>query len=120
MPFLSPRRTLLVAAAVTLVPAASALAGGTDRVTLDEFSVKASPKSLSAGKVTFTVSNAGDDEHELTIIKTSTAASKLKVSGGRASTKGRVAEIEDVASGKSKKKSVTLKQGHYVLICNLP
>jgi uncharacterized cupredoxin-like copper-binding protein len=120
MPLLSLRRVALATAVVSLVPAAAALAGGTNRVTLDEFSVKASPKSISAGKVKFRVKNAGSDEHELVVIRTSTAASKLKVSRGRATTKGQVAEIEDIAGGKSKSKTVTLKKGHYVLICNLP
>ena len=120
MPLLSLRRVALATAVVSLVPAAAALAGGTDKVTLNEFSVKASPKSITAGKVKFTVKNSGDDEHELVILRTSTAASKLKVSGGRAKTSGEVAEIEDIASGKSKSKTLTLKKGHYVLLCNLP
>src|SRR5262245_9260879 len=83
MPLFSLRRVALAATAVSLVPAATALAGGTDKVTIDEFSVKASPKSITAGKVKFSVKNAGDDEHELVIVKTNTAASKLKVSNGR-------------------------------------
>ena len=119
MSLFTPRRVLLAALAASLVPAATALAGGSTKVTLDEFSTKASPKSVSAGKVTFSVKNAGGDGHELVIVRTSTSASKLKTSSGRASTKGVVAEIEDIAAGKTKKRSVTLKKGHYVLLCNL-
>ena len=89
-------------------------------VTLSEFKVSPSPKSVSAGKVTFNVKNKGDMEHELVIIKTSKSASKLPVSGNRASDKGEVGEIEDIAAGKSKKHSFNLKKGHYVLICNIP
>ena len=96
MPLITFRRAALATAVVSLIPVASALAGGTDKVTLDEFSVKASPKTITAGKVKFTAKNAGSDEHELVIIKTKTAASKLKVSGGRAKVSGEVAEIEDV------------------------
>src|SRR3954468_2597078 len=109
MSLFTPRRVLVVAAFATLVPAASALAGGSTKVTLDEFSTKASPKSTSAGKVTFSVRNAGDDRHELVVIKTSTSASKLKVSGGRASTKGSVGAVQDIAGGKTKKLSLNLK-----------
>ena len=116
----SLRRLLLAATAISVVPAASALAGGTARVTMTEFTLKSSPSSATAGKVKFSVKNAGDDEHELVVLKTSTAASKLKVSGGRTSEKGKVAEIEDIGAGKSKSRTVTLKKGHYVLICNLP
>jgi len=120
MTLFTPRRVLAVAVVATLVPAASALAGGSTKVTLDEFSTKASPKSASAGKVSFSVKNAGDDKHELVVIKTSTSASKLKVSGGRASTKGSVGEVEDIAGGKTKRLTLNLKKGHYVLLCNLP
>src|SRR3954462_5618387 len=119
------RRVLLRALAAGLVPAAlvpTPIAAGpkSDKVTLSEFKVSPSPKSISAGKVTFSVKNAGDDEHELVIIKTSTSASKLKVSSGRASERGKVAEVDDIAGGRSKSKTVTLKKGHYALICNLP
>src|SRR4051794_40329396 len=108
MPLITFRRAALAAAAVGLVPVATALAGGTDKVTLDDFSVKASPKSTTAGKVKFSVKNAGSDEHELVILKTNTAASKLKVSGGRARVSGQVAEIDDIAAGRSKSKTLTL------------
>ncbi len=115
----TPRRVLLATLVASLVPVATALAGGSTKVTLDEFSVKASPKSVSAGKVTFNVKNAGEDEHELIVIRTGTSASKLKMSGGKASQKGEVGEVEDIGGGRSKKLTVTLKKGHYVLICNI-
>ena len=90
-------------------------------VTLSEFKVSASPKSVSAGKVSFTAKNKGDMEHELVVIKTNTSASKLKVgSNNRVSEKGSVGEIEDIAAGKSKKHTFNLKKGHYVLLCNIP
>jgi uncharacterized cupredoxin-like copper-binding protein len=120
MSLLTTRRVLAATALATLVPAASALAGGSTKVTLDEFSLKASPKSVSAGKVKFTARNAGDDRHELVVIKTSTKASKLKVSGGRVSEKGSLGEAGNIAGGKTKTLTLNLKKGHYVLLCNLP
>jgi uncharacterized cupredoxin-like copper-binding protein len=89
-------------------------------VTLREFKVSPSPKSVTHGKVTFSVKNAGKMEHELFVIKTSKSASKLPLSGSGASDKGAVGEVEDIASGKSKKLTLNLKPGHYVLICNMP
>ena len=120
MSLFTTRRVLAVAVVATLVPAASAQAGGSTKVTLDEFSVKASPASISSGKVSFSVKNAGDDEHELVVLKTSTKASKLKVSGGRVSEKGAVGDVEDLGGGKTKKLTLNLKKGHYVLLCNIP
>lgn len=120
MPSLPYRRIVVAALLASLVPVGSAFAGGTVKVTMDEFSLKPSPKSISAGKVTFNVRNAGSDRHELIVIKTSKAASKLPQSGGRASEKGRVGDSGVFAGGRSKKLTVTLKKGRYVLVCNLP
>ncbi|MBE2319701.1 hypothetical protein DVA67_027275 [Solirubrobacter sp. CPCC 204708] len=120
MPSLPYRRLLVGALALSLVPVSSALAGGTVKVTMDEFTLKSSPKSVSAGKVVFDARNDGADRHELVVLRTSTAASKLPQSGGRASEKGRVGDTGVFAGGKSKKLTVTLKKGHYVLVCNLP
>lgn len=120
MPSHPYRRLVVGVLTLSLVPVASAFAGGTAKVTMDEFSLKASPKSVTAGKVTFDVRNNGSKRHELIVIKTTKAASKLPQSGGRASEKGRVADSGTLAGGKSKKLTVTLKKGHYALICNLP
>src|ERR1700754_1073571 len=108
MPSISFRRLAVGALAVSLVPVASAFAGGTSKVTMDEFSLKASPKSVTAGKVTFDARNNGSDRHELIVIKTTRAASKLPQSGGRASEKGRVGDSGTFAGGKSKKLTVSL------------
>jgi uncharacterized cupredoxin-like copper-binding protein len=109
---------ILVAVAIA---STSDAASKSSKVTLSEFKISASPKSVSAGKVTFTVKNKGDIAHEMVVIKTSTAASKLKVAGNnRVSEKGSVGESGDLAGGKSKKLTLNLKKGHYVLICNIP
>jgi uncharacterized cupredoxin-like copper-binding protein len=111
----------LFAAVIVAVAIASTsnAASKSSKVTLSEFKISASPKSVSAGKVTFTVRNAGDMTHEMAVIKTTTTASKLPVSGNRASEKGKVGEVADLAGGKSKKLTLNLKKGHYVLICNV-
>src|SRR5690349_8506514 len=120
MPSLPYRRLVVGALAVSLVPVGSAFAGGTSKVTMDEFTLKASPKSVTAGRVTFNARNAGSDRHELIVIRTTKPASKLPVSRGRASEKGRVGDSGVFAGGKSKTLTLSLKKGHYVLICNLP
>jgi uncharacterized cupredoxin-like copper-binding protein len=60
----------------------------------------------------------GDFKHELVVIKTNTKAAKLKLKGGRAVETGKVGEVE-VAGGKAKSLKLTLKKGHYALICNI-
>ena len=112
---------VLAAVIVAIVVAATSNAASkSTAVTLSEFKVAAAPKSVSHGKVTFKVKNAGDMEHELVVIKTSKAANELPVSYRRASDKGSVGEVEDIAGGKSKQLTLNLKKGHYVLVCNLP
>jgi uncharacterized cupredoxin-like copper-binding protein len=124
MPFHHLRRAAGLGAITAVIAAsafgASAQAGSkSSTVTLSEFKVVPSPKSVSHGKVTFTVKNKGDMVHELAVIKTSRAAAKLPVSNGRASEKGSVGEVENIAAGKSKKLTLKLAKGHYALICNL-
>jgi uncharacterized cupredoxin-like copper-binding protein len=56
----------------------------------------------------------------MVVVKTSKPAGKLTVRNGRASEKGSVGEVEDLAKGRTKRLSLNLEKGHYVLICNLP
>jgi uncharacterized cupredoxin-like copper-binding protein len=96
------------------------MAASPRKVALSEFKVGLTEKSAAHGRVTLVVKNSGEFEHELVVIKTSRRASKLPVSGKEASEKGAIGEVEDVAAGKSKKLTLNLKKGHYVLICNVP
>jgi uncharacterized cupredoxin-like copper-binding protein len=113
------RRIAVGAVAVTalLAGAVPALAASSASETLSNFKISGS-SSASAGSVTFKVKNSASIEHEMVVIKTSTPASKLKVSNGMASEKGSVGEVE-VGAGKTKTLKLNLKKGHYALICNV-
>ncbi|MFN8223089.1 MAG: hypothetical protein U0R50_07515 [Gaiellales bacterium] len=108
----------LVAVAAVAVPLALGAGAAKVNVTLKEFTVKPTPKTVAAGKVTFAVKNAGALEHELIVIKTNVPAGKLPVKNGRASEKGSVGEIE-LKPKKSGALTLNLKAGKYVLICNV-
>lgn len=110
---------LAALAAALVVPAVGA-AGGTVNVTLKEFTVKPVPASITAGKVTFKVKNAGKLGHELVVLKTTTAPGKLKVKGARAVETGKVGEVAELKPGKSGTLTKTLARGKYVLLCNVP
>jgi uncharacterized cupredoxin-like copper-binding protein len=114
----SSRSVACAAVALCALPAA-AFAASKPKATLTDGHIAISAKSASHGKVTFAVKNSGSVEHELVVIKTSAKASKLKVSGGKASEKGSVGEVE-LDKGKSKNLTLNLSKGHYALICNLP
>ena len=92
----------------------------TTKVTEKEWGVTPAPAKVKAGKVTFSVKNVGHLNHELLVIKTSKAANKLPTKGAVAVVTGQVGKIAQFKPGVTKTLTLTLKAGHYVLICNLP
>jgi uncharacterized cupredoxin-like copper-binding protein len=99
--------------------ASPSAAAGAIRGTLDEWSVGVSSARAAAGKVTFTVHNAGRAPHEFVVLRTDKPAAGLG-GGSRVSEKGNVGETGDIASGASKSVTLDLRPGHYSLVCNLP
>jgi uncharacterized cupredoxin-like copper-binding protein len=116
---LSVRSTAACAALALCALPAAAFAASKPKATLTDGHIAVSPRSATHGKVTFSVKNSGSGEHELVVIRTSTRASRLKVTGNEASEKGSVGEVE-LDKGKSKSLTLNLKKGHYALICNVP
>ena len=68
----------------------------------------------------FVVKNKGALKHEFLVLRTPTKASQLKVKGNVAVVTGLQGKIPQFAGGLTKMLTLTLKPGHYVLICNLP
>lgn len=116
---------MILAATALIVLAGCSSAGGTVNVTLQEWSVTPDKTEISAGSVTFEVSNTGpDDVHEFVVIKTDLAAADLPVdstgkvdeAGGGMEVEG---EIEDIAVDSSESLTLDLAAGTYVLLCNI-
>jgi uncharacterized cupredoxin-like copper-binding protein len=105
--------------ATTTAPAAPTAQSNVVTGTVNEFAVKVAPDHVTAGKVTFKVTNTGKLPHEFVILKTGRPAAKLG-SGARVSETGHVGEIGDMAAGATKSVTLNLKPGHYSVICNLP
>ena len=120
------KRTLGLAVVLALAVSIGAMSAGAVTshravaVTLSEFNLVPVSQGAPAGKVTFTVTNAGKLEHEFVVVKTIRPAGSLTSHGGEASEAGNVGEIGSVKPGQLKKLTLTLKQGHYSLLCNLP
>jgi uncharacterized cupredoxin-like copper-binding protein len=78
--------------------------------------------SVTAGTLTFEVTNAADNnmKHELVVLKTDLAADRLPVKNEQVleCRFKKMGEAEDVAPGASKRLTLKLSPGHYVLICN--
>lgn len=89
-------------------------------VVLKEWTLKASAQRVPAGKVTFVVRNAGKMKHEFVVVRTDAAPNALPVKGAQASEAGTKGEIKAFGPGGTKRLTLTLAPGKYVLICNLP
>ncbi len=116
--------TLLIAAvAAALIvasPSGASEAKTIVKVQVKEFKVLPSPLTARRGVVSFSVKNTGKIDHEFVVLKTSTAAAKLPVKGGKAVETGRVGKVGPLKPGTSRTLNLTLAAGKYVLLCNLP
>ena len=88
-------------------------------VQVDEFSVFPGTQGAPRGKVRFVVTNIGTVKHEFVVLKTNKPAGNL-LKGNEADETGAVGEIGGVPPGQARTLTLTLKAGHYALICNLP
>lgn len=111
--------TFTVGVGVASAGAASA-ATPTVKVKLTEFKVLPSTKTVKAGKVSFSIKNAGTITHEFVVVKTNRAPGSLAGPGGKANERGRVGKVADLVKGESGKLTLSLKAGKYVLLCNIP
>jgi uncharacterized cupredoxin-like copper-binding protein len=110
---------ILAALMATGAAIASQHAGKTVKVSEKEWGMPAVPAKVAHGKVTFVVRDVGHLKHEFVVIKTKRSAGKLPVKGARAVETGRVGKIKAFGPGQTRKLTLTLKPGHYALICNL-
>ena len=107
------------ATAAAKKPAAvAAVSDGAVRIDLSEWAVKSAVPQVPAGKVHFIATNSGSTEHEMIVIRTDKRASDLGT-GARISEKDSVGEIGEFGAGKVDSTTLTLKPGHYALICNI-
>jgi uncharacterized cupredoxin-like copper-binding protein len=88
-------------------------------VQVDEFSVFPGTQGAPRGKVRFVVTNIGKVEHEFVVVKTAKPAGNL-LKGNEADETGASGELDGVKPGAARTLNLTLKPGHYALICNLP
>jgi uncharacterized cupredoxin-like copper-binding protein len=96
----------------------AAPSAGTVKVGMREWAITPAPASAKAGKITFVIKNNGKAKHELVVIRTDVAPTKIAVKKNRASEKGAKGEIGDLPAGATKRLTLTLPKGKYVLLCN--
>lgn len=121
-------RVRFVALAGALVIAATSCGGsgsgatGDVIVTMDDFSLEATPGTFDAGDITFGIQNDGPSTHEFVVIRTDVAPDALQVENGLIPEDqiDLVDEVEDIAPGTNTSLTVNIELGSYVLVCNLP
>lgn len=86
--------------------------------------IAAHDNEAKTGRIIFDVNNAAKDKtgHEFVVLKTDMDAAHLPVRKGQVpeSDFKKMGEVEDIAQGVSKRLSLKLVPGRYVLICNRP
>ncbi|MCW2925700.1 MAG: hypothetical protein JWM98_3104 [Thermoleophilia bacterium] len=98
----------------------SAAADTTIKVTADEMSLTPATFTTKAGKVKFTLKNAGSIEHELVVLKTDAAPDSLKPDAkGKVPEGDSVGEVSETKAGATRSTVLDLKAGSYVLVCNI-
>jgi len=113
-----------VAPAATAAPtAAPAGPASTVTVTLKDMAINLSTSSVSAGTVTFNVTNAGTTIHEFVVLQTSIAQNALTAnvsSPGTVVEPGFLGKVANLAPQASGSLTLALGSGSYVLLCNEP
>lgn len=88
-------------------------------VRLNEWKVIPSVVRVRAGKVTFVARNVGQLDHNLVVLRTKRAPAKLPIAGAGAKEVGRVGKTPVLRPRQTRRLSLRLKAGKYVLICNV-
>ncbi|MEP9327996.1 cupredoxin domain-containing protein [Paraburkholderia phymatum] len=116
--------TAFVLAIAAFVAPLSAYADEMIHVKLTDNTIQLDSDTAKAGRVTFEVNNAANDntEHEFVVLKTDVDDAHLPVHKGLVAESrfSKIGEVEDLAQGSTKRLSLKLAPGRYVLICNRP
>jgi uncharacterized cupredoxin-like copper-binding protein len=105
----------------TGAPTTTADAGRTVDVVLNEWAIEPSVASVTAGEVTFKVTNEGAIAHDFVVVRTDLGYEDLPLDGAvvdedKVEVLGRTTES---AGGGTQEIVLTLTPGKYVLICNI-
>ena len=84
-----------------------------------EMFMKLDTATVPAGKVTFTLTNAGKKPHEMVVLKTDEPFDQLVVTGDKVSEDTTQGEIGETAAGAVATVTLDLPAGNYVLVCNI-
>lgn len=99
--------------------AADTASGSEVSIALVEWKLLPGQITVRPGRVTFVVRNRGTMDHEFMILRSDRHHHSLVVKKGRAVETGRLAEIPLIPRGATKRITLRVPRGKYVLLCNL-
>jgi len=105
--------------AITASPAVTATSGSVVSIALIEWKLVPGQMTARAGRVSFVVRNDGTMAHEFVVLRSDRHHHGLKVQGGKAVETGRLGRIPTIPNGTSKRLTLRLSPGKYVLLCNM-
>jgi uncharacterized cupredoxin-like copper-binding protein len=105
--------------AFTASPAETATSGSVVSVALTEWKLVPEQATVRPGRISFVVRNDGAMAHEFVVLRSDRHHHSLKVKEGKAVETGRLGEIPLIPSGASKRLTLRVSPGKYVLLCNL-
>lgn len=88
-------------------------------VALTEWKLMPGQVTVRPGRVSFVVRNDGTMDHEFLVLRSDVHHHSLKVKGGKAVEKERLGRIPRIPSGASKRITLRVSPGKYVMLCNL-
>jgi uncharacterized cupredoxin-like copper-binding protein len=117
-------RFLIVLSSI-LIGLSACGATGPVAATLSDTAIQLSRSTASAGKVTFTITNASTtgEKHEFVVVQTDLAADQLPKNAEGIVDEEKLTsfgEQGDIEPGKTVDLTVDLHPGRYMMICNLP
>lgn len=88
-------------------------------LTLTEWKLTPGQVTVRPGRISFVVRNDGTMAHEFVVLRSHLHHHTLKVKGGKAVETSRVGRIPQIPSGTSKRITLKVPAGKYVLLCNM-
>jgi uncharacterized cupredoxin-like copper-binding protein len=105
--------------AMTASAADTASSGSAVSVALVEWKLLPAQVIVRAGRVTFVVRNDGTMDHEFLVLHSDRHHHSLAVKKGRAVETGRLGKIPRIPKGTTKRITLKVPRGKYVLLCNM-
>jgi uncharacterized cupredoxin-like copper-binding protein len=105
--------------AIAASPAETATSGAVVPVSLIEWKLVPGQVTVRAGRVSFVVRNDGTMAHEFLVLRSDRHHHSLKVKGGKAVEAGRLGKIPQIPTGTSKRITLKVPPGRYVMLCNM-